>query len=49
MKLVEDSLPMILSQAPFPSTFNDFWTMVWEQQVELILCINSEAEVSKYK
>lgn len=37
---------MILTQAPASSTFLDFWTMVWEQQVELIVCLNSDAEVS---
>lgn len=37
---------MILTQAPASSTLLDFWTMVWEQQVELIVCLNSDAEVS---
>ncbi|XP_068222752.1 LOW QUALITY PROTEIN: tyrosine-protein phosphatase non-receptor type 23-like [Palaemon carinicauda] len=41
----EQSFPLILTQAPMPVTFTDFWTMVWEQQVEIIVCLNSEAEV----
>ncbi|XP_050712311.1 tyrosine-protein phosphatase non-receptor type 23-like isoform X2 [Eriocheir sinensis] len=45
LKSIGESFPMILTQAPAPSTFLDFWTMVWEQQVELIVCLNSDAEV----
>lgn len=45
LKSTEESFPLILTQAPMPATFVDFWTMVWEQQVEIIVCLNSEAEV----
>ncbi|XP_071546877.1 uncharacterized protein mop isoform X2 [Panulirus ornatus] len=45
LKSVEESFPLILTQAPMPATFVDFWTMVWEQQVEIIVCLNSDAEV----
>ncbi|KAK7066231.1 hypothetical protein SK128_024341 [Halocaridina rubra] len=45
LKSTEHSFPLIITQAPMPATFADFWTMVWEQQVEIIVCLNSEAEV----
>ncbi|GLH05002.1 Tyrosine-protein phosphatase non-receptor type 61F [Gryllus bimaculatus] len=38
--------PFILTQAPLPSTISDFWTMVMEQQVEVVVCLLSDAELS---
>ncbi|XP_034230470.1 tyrosine-protein phosphatase non-receptor type 23 isoform X2 [Thrips palmi] len=35
----------ILTQLPLPSTFNDFWIMVHEQQVEVIVCLLSDMEL----
>ncbi|KAF7268015.1 hypothetical protein GWI33_018816 [Rhynchophorus ferrugineus] len=35
----------IVTQAPLPSTYGDFWTMVLEQQVELIFCPLNEKEI----
>lgn len=38
--------PVILTQAPLPVTYADFWTMVMEQQTELIVCLLSDSELS---
>ncbi|XP_030747813.1 tyrosine-protein phosphatase non-receptor type 23 [Sitophilus oryzae] len=35
----------IVTQAPLASTFSDFWTMVREQQAELIFCPLNEKEI----
>eukprot|EP00761_Pharyngomonas_kirbyi_P003689 gb/GECH01003693.1/.p1 GENE.gb/GECH01003693.1/~~gb/GECH01003693.1/.p1 ORF type:complete len:413 (+),score=94.95 gb/GECH01003693.1/:1-1239(+) len=32
----------IATQAPLPSTFNDFWQMIWEQQAPVILILANE-------
>nr|CAD7453993.1 unnamed protein product [Timema tahoe] len=38
--------PFIVTQAPIPSTYCDFWTMVWEQQVEVVVCLLSDSELN---
>nr|CAD7405110.1 unnamed protein product [Timema poppensis] len=38
--------PFIVTQAPLPSTYCDFWTMVWEQQVEVVVCLLSDLELN---
>ena len=40
-----ESCPLVLTQAPLPNTFADFWAMAWEAQAEVIACLNSDAEV----
>uniref|UniRef100_A0A146M9J2 Tyrosine-protein phosphatase non-receptor type 23 n=1 Tax=Lygus hesperus TaxID=30085 RepID=A0A146M9J2_LYGHE len=35
----------IITQAPLKSTFADFWTMVLEQHVELIVCLLAESQM----
>nr|XP_053638319.1 tyrosine-protein phosphatase non-receptor type 23-like isoform X2 [Cherax quadricarinatus] len=45
LRSTEESFPLILTQAPMSATCVDFWTMIWEQQVEIIVCLNSDAEV----
>lgn len=39
----------VATQAPLPTTISDFWTMVKEQQVELIFCVMNDNEVKFYK
>lgn len=38
--------PFIVTQCPMTATVVDFWTMVWEQQVELIACLLNDTQVS---
>lgn len=38
--------PFIVTQCPMTTTLADFWTMVWEQQVELIVCLINDKIVS---
>lgn len=37
--------PLIVSQAPLSSTISDFWTMIKEQNVELIVCLLNDTEL----
>lgn len=39
----------IASQAPLPSTFRDFWCMVWEQDVRVIVMLTAEEEGGRLK
>ncbi|KAJ5180756.1 hypothetical protein N7492_003966 [Penicillium capsulatum] len=39
----------IATQAPVPDTFNDFWRMVWEQDVRLLVSLTSEYERGQVK
>ncbi|EEP77739.1 conserved hypothetical protein [Uncinocarpus reesii 1704] len=39
----------IATQAPLPSTFNDFWHVVWEQDSRLILMLTAESEGPQVK
>ncbi|KAL1845715.1 phosphotyrosine-specific ptp2-like protein [Paecilomyces lecythidis] len=34
----------IATQAPVPDTFNDFWRVVWEQDVRVIVALTAEVE-----
>lgn len=38
----------ILTQAPLPATFSDFWAMVWEQQAELVVCLQNNLELKSH-
>lgn len=38
--------PFIVTQCPMTATIADFWTLVWEQQVEMVACLLSESQVS---
>ncbi|RMZ90894.1 hypothetical protein DV736_g1863, partial [Chaetothyriales sp. CBS 134916] len=39
----------IATQAPIPSTFNDFWRVVWEQHVNVIVMLTAESEGGQLK
>lgn len=41
--------PYICTQAPLPTTFNDFWKMIWDNQVPVIVMITQEFEFNKVK
>ncbi|KAK6622648.1 hypothetical protein RUM43_008490 [Polyplax serrata] len=44
--LTELTPTFILTQAPLPSTYADFWAMVFEQQVEVVVCLLSDVELN---
>ncbi|XP_056000720.1 uncharacterized protein LOC125654825 isoform X5 [Ostrea edulis] len=46
---VHKSDAYIASQGPLPTTVDDFWRMVWEQRVRVILMACKEVEVGKKK
>lgn len=37
----------IVTQAPLPCSLQDFWTMMWQQSVEIVVCLLSDAEMPK--
>lgn len=37
--------PFIITQLPIQSTITDFWTMIKEQQVELVVCLLNDTEI----
>lgn len=37
----------IATQTPLPCTQQDFWTMIWQQSVEIVVCLLSDAEIPK--
>lgn len=39
----------ISTQAPIPSTFNDFWNVVWQQDVRVIVMLTAEKEGAQVK
>ncbi|KAF2712369.1 tyrosine-protein phosphatase-like protein non-receptor [Pleomassaria siparia CBS 279.74] len=39
----------IATQGPLPTTFNDFWNVVWQQDVRVIVMLTAEAEGGQLK
>merc|ERR1711939_16920 len=39
----------ISTQAPIPATFNDFWNVVWQQDVRVIVMLTAEKEGAQVK
>ena len=39
----------ISAQAPIPATFNDFWNVVWQQDVRVIVMLTAEQEGAQVK
>jgi len=40
------SMPFIATQLPLASTKSDFWQMIWHHQIELMVCLCSDLDVS---
>ncbi len=38
----------IVTQAPIPSTFGDFWRLVWEHRVGVVVVLTREEEVGDW-
>ena len=38
----------IVTQAPIPSTFGDFWRLIWEQRVGVVVVLTREDEVDDW-
>jgi protein tyrosine phosphatase len=41
--------PLILTQAPLPNTFKDFWRMLWEKDVDVVLMLTKLEEKGMVK
>jgi len=39
----------IASQGPLPHTVNDFWSMLWQYKVKVIIMVCREQEQGKHK
>ncbi|PYI12104.1 hypothetical protein BO78DRAFT_302397 [Aspergillus sclerotiicarbonarius CBS 121057] len=49
MKAAYSGKSYIATQAPVPDTFNDFWRVVWEQDVRLVVSLTAEVERGQVK
>ncbi|KAF2000052.1 tyrosine-protein phosphatase-like protein non-receptor [Amniculicola lignicola CBS 123094] len=39
----------VATQGPLPATFNDFWNMVWQQDIRVVVMLTSEKEGGQIK
>ncbi|CAO3668436.1 unnamed protein product [Rhizopus stolonifer] len=46
---VEKDRKYIATQGPLPTTMNDFWKMVWDQESDVIVMLTNEEELQKNK
>ncbi len=49
IKAAHSSKRYISTQAPIPATFNDFWNVVWQQDVRVIVMLTAESEGAQIK
>ena len=49
IKAEHSSTRYIATQAPVPDTFNDFWHVVWQQDVRLLVSLTAEVEQGHVK
>ncbi|KAL2807618.1 protein-tyrosine phosphatase-like protein [Aspergillus granulosus] len=49
MKAEHSDRYYIATQAPVPDTFNDFWRLVWEQDIRLVVSLTAEVERGQVK
>ncbi|CEL02438.1 Putative Tyrosine-protein phosphatase 1 [Aspergillus calidoustus] len=49
MKAEHSDRYYIATQAPVPDTFNDFWRVVWEQDIRLVVSLTAEVERGQVK
>ncbi|KAF5269203.1 hypothetical protein FQR65_LT02504 [Abscondita terminalis] len=45
----ENTPELIVTQSPLHSTYVDFWLMVWNEEIELILCLLNDGEIGNDK
>uniref|UniRef100_V5H838 Putative tyrosine-protein phosphatase non-receptor type 23 n=2 Tax=Ixodes ricinus TaxID=34613 RepID=V5H838_IXORI len=46
--LTTSAVSYIMTQAPLPGTCSDLWAMVWEQQTETMVCLQSPSELKSH-
>ncbi|CAL9737295.1 tyrosine-protein phosphatase 2 [Monosporozyma servazzii] len=46
---INNNFKYIATQAPLPNTINDFWEMVWNENVKVIISLNSNEELKLKK
>ncbi|KAF7548059.1 hypothetical protein G7046_g8811 [Stylonectria norvegica] len=49
LKATRSNKRYIASQGPLPATFEDFWSVIWEQDVRVIVMLTAESEGGQLK